>query len=217
MGLFPGLDREGVHPKTGAQPGRGGGRSRAGVPGVLHGSVYLENLRHRTTNDCQETWTCGSAGGRRQSGSPGGNCCRAYVFLVLAGLSLAARSPPKVLGVRATHPLFPTLLGAISPPRHRAVLARLPRGTKPRCERALGAEARQGRALSPLRPPHSQAAGASGRSAARRQPRGVWDGGGRGGGRPLGLEPTAHFKKLWGCASAPRPGNFKAAGAVPAA
>lgn len=106
----------------------GAGQEYFGVP---PGSVYLDNPRHGTTNECQEPRTCGSSGGRRQSGPPGRNCCRAFVFLVSAGLALASRSPPPVLGVRATHPLSSTLLGAISPPRHRAVLARLPRSTKP--------------------------------------------------------------------------------------
>lgn len=85
-------------------------------------------------------------------------------------------------------------------------------------QRAQGAEARQGRALSPSPAPPAPtaplqlAAGVSGWSAAHRQPRGAWDGGGRRGGRPHGSELTAHFKRLWGCASLLRPGNFKAAG-----
>lgn len=85
-------------------------------------------------------------------------------------------------------------------------------------QRAQGAEAQQGRALSPLPTPPTPtaplqlAAGVSGWSTARRQPRGVWDGGGRGGGCPHGSELTEHFKRLWGCVSLLRPRNFKASG-----
>lgn len=84
------------------------------------------------------------------------------------------------------------------------------------CQRAQGAEARQGRALSPHRPLPARlwgpVAGAPRTPAARGR-----DGGVRGGGRPRGLERSAHFKKVLGCASLQRPGNFKAARAAPAA
>lgn len=86
----------------------------------------------------------------------------------------------------------------VSPPRHPSALGLLPRpraGGWQRCPRRRG---RGG--PCPSRQPAGPVAG-----AARRQPRGAWDGGGGGGERPLPLEPTAHFQRVSRLRSPPAP------------
>lgn len=119
------------------------------------------------------------------------------------GLSLASRPFYQLSGPGGSAPRSPLScpqLRALSSPGLRGAFARLASSARPRAAaRGRRGRRRGGGGLCPPPPPPFQpAAGAGGRNAAHRQPRGARDGGGTRRGCPHGLEPTALFKRVTG-------------------
>lgn len=193
--------------------------SPARIPVVVsRNSLVRKPLGPWTTNECLETWTGGSPVGdsretTREQPLHGLSFPKASVGLSLVSQPLSQLSGPG--GSKPPNRLSSPQLWAVSLPGALAAFARLAGRARPRAAaRGRRGRRRSGGGLCPPPPPLQPAAGAGGRSAAHRQPLGAGDGGGWRGERPQGLEPTALFKRVPGCASLPRPGNFKAARAA---
>lgn len=119
--------------------------------------------------------------------------------------------------LHATQSLPFTQLWEISLPRHRPPFTPRLGSTKPQASARGHRGWRRGRGGLVTPPPPSQPSCWGQWQERRTLPAARGVGCGRQKrGRRLGSEPTAHFKRLWGCASLLRPGNFKAAGTVPA-